>query len=123
MKDLERLFKALGQETRLRILFLLRDQELCVCELENILGLSQPAISQHLRILKEAQLVTERRMGQWVLYYLHQTNLPDQLNYYLGMMEPGYEGPSPFSKEIERLKQLQEKPIIDHPTRQVYKRK
>ena len=56
-------FKALGEPTRLRIIRLLAQEELCVCELEEILKMSQPRISQHLRVLKQARLVTERKEG------------------------------------------------------------
>jgi len=58
------LFKALGEPTRLRIVRLLAEQELCVCELEEIMEMSQPRISQHLKVLKHAGLVNERREAQ-----------------------------------------------------------
>lgn len=57
-------FKALGEPTRLRIVRMLAEQELCVCELEQIMQISQPRISQHLKILKQAGLVSERKEGQ-----------------------------------------------------------
>lgn len=57
-------FKALGEPTRLRIIKLLSEKELCVCQLEQIMQISQPRISQHLKILKQTGLVTERRDGQ-----------------------------------------------------------
>lgn len=57
-------FKALGEPTRLRIIKLLSEKELCVCELEQIMCISQPRISQHLKILKQTGLVCERREGQ-----------------------------------------------------------
>lgn len=60
--------KALGDKTRLRILALLKSQELCGCELVEILKMTQPSVSQHLRKLKNAKLVKERREGQWVFY-------------------------------------------------------
>ena len=60
----EALFKALGEPTRLQILRLLAEQELCVCDLEEILQISQPRISQHLKVLKQAGLVRERREAQ-----------------------------------------------------------
>lgn len=60
----EVLFKALGEPTRLQILRLLAEQELCVCDLEEILQISQPRISQHLKVLKQAGLVQERREAQ-----------------------------------------------------------
>lgn len=118
MRDIEKVFRALGQETRLKIMYLLRDQELCVCELEAILGISQSAVSQHLRVLKEANLVTERRMGQWVLYQQNQEQLVQQLTVYLQSMKPGGDAPSVFRDEFQKLRHLMENPIIDHRGRQ-----
>lgn len=60
--------KALGDITRLKILRLLIGREYCVCELARLIGISQPGISQHLRKLKVAGFVTERKNGQWVYY-------------------------------------------------------
>ncbi|MFD2168420.1 ArsR/SmtB family transcription factor [Tumebacillus lipolyticus] len=73
---LEECFKALADKTRLRILALLRSEELCVCELVEILQMTQPAISQHLRKLKNAKLVQERREGQWIFYSLDGSLYP-----------------------------------------------
>jgi ArsR family transcriptional regulator len=67
-----RMFKALGDETRLQILGLLRLRELCVCELTALLPVSQPAVSQHLRRLKEAGLVREQRRSYWTYYALRE---------------------------------------------------
>jgi ArsR family transcriptional regulator, arsenate/arsenite/antimonite-responsive transcriptional repressor len=69
-------YKAMGDKTRLKILALLKSGELCVCELVDALEMSQPSISQHLRKLKNAKLVTERRQGQWVFYSLDGTLFP-----------------------------------------------
>ncbi|MFC4076131.1 ArsR/SmtB family transcription factor [Salinithrix halophila] len=68
--------KAMGDPSRLRMLALLKTEDLCVCELVEILGMSQPAVSQHMRKLKNAQLVKERRRGQWVIYSLDGERLP-----------------------------------------------
>jgi ArsR family transcriptional regulator, arsenate/arsenite/antimonite-responsive transcriptional repressor len=65
-----RLFKALGDETRLRIVALLSHGELCVCHLQEALGLSQPAVSRHLGVLRAAGVVADRRGGKWVYYRL-----------------------------------------------------
>lgn len=69
------LFRALGDETRLEIIGLLAAQgkELCVCELESHFALSQPTISHHLRILREAGVVSAERRGTWVYYALDAT--------------------------------------------------
>lgn len=71
------LFKALADETRLStLLLILMEQELCVCELMTALGESQPKISRHLAQLRQAELVLDRRQGQWVFYRLNPA-LPD----------------------------------------------
>jgi ArsR family transcriptional regulator len=64
------MFRALGDETRLRIVALLVHGELCVCHLEKALGLSQPNASRQLGILKNADIVDSRREGTWVYYGL-----------------------------------------------------
>lgn len=69
MKDLERIFKALADETRLRMLALLFARgELCVCDFIVALAITQSKASRHLRYLANAGLVRDRRDGVWVLY-------------------------------------------------------
>jgi ArsR family transcriptional regulator len=69
MRDLATVFKALGDETRLEILALLaRHGELCVCDLQQVLGIIQSKTSRHLHYLKHAGLLTDRRAGLWVHY-------------------------------------------------------
>ncbi|TFH85541.1 ArsR family transcriptional regulator [Billgrantia azerbaijanica] len=69
--DAVRLFKCLGDETRLMLtLLLLREGELCVCELTHALGESQPKVSRHLAQLRHGGLLNDRRDGQWVYYGL-----------------------------------------------------
>lgn len=70
VKPLTRLFRALGDETRLRIVALLAHGELCVCHIENALGLPQPNVSRQLGILRMAGVVDARRDGTWVYYRL-----------------------------------------------------
>jgi ArsR family transcriptional regulator len=69
-------FKALADETRLKIVILLLNREMCVCELEKILKTTQTKISRHLSILKFTGLVKFRRAGQWVYYSLVDRNDP-----------------------------------------------
>ena len=70
VRPLTKLFRALGDETRLRIVALLSHGELCVCHIERALELSQPNISRHLGILRMAGIVDARRDGTWVYYRL-----------------------------------------------------
>ena len=72
-----RIFKCLADDTRLRIsLLVLREGELCVCELTAALQESQPKISRHLAQLRTCGILEDRRQGQWVYYRLHP-HLPD----------------------------------------------
>jgi ArsR family transcriptional regulator len=66
--DLERFFQALGDRTRLRLVNLMGDQEICVCYFVEILGSPQPKISRHLAYLRRAGIVTARREGKWMHY-------------------------------------------------------
>lgn len=66
--DIERFFQALGDNTRLRLLNLMDDQEICVCYFVEILGGPQPKISRHLAYLRSAGIVEARREGKWMHY-------------------------------------------------------
>ena len=68
--DLAELFKVFGDSTRIRILFVLFEAEVCVCDLAQELNMTQPAISHQLKILKQAKLVRSRREGKSMFYSL-----------------------------------------------------
>ena len=68
--DLGDLFKLFGDTTRIKILYLLFESELCVCAIANLLKMEQSAISHQLKILKDAKLVASRREGKSNIYYL-----------------------------------------------------
>lgn len=75
MDELIKTFKALSDETRLRILKLLEHGELCVCDIVASLYLIQPKISFHLNVLKEAGLIKDRKQGRWTHYSLDESDL------------------------------------------------
>lgn len=75
MKELSSLFKALSDETRLRIVKLLENGELCVCHIVAAVDMSQSRVSFHLKILKAAGLVADRREGKWTHYRLNESDL------------------------------------------------
>ena len=68
--DLAELFKVFGDTTRIRILYALFESELCVCDIAEILRMTQSAISHQLRVLKQARLVRSRREGKQIYYFL-----------------------------------------------------
>ena len=70
LQDLADLFKVFGDPTRIRILYALSGQELCVCDIADVLDMTQSAISHQLRVLKQSRLVKFRRDGKTVFYSL-----------------------------------------------------
>ena len=83
MWELIKVFKALSDDTRMRMLHLLMDGELCVCEIMQALGISQTRASRNLGILRDAGLLKDRRDGQWVHYSLNHEIAAE----YLKLME------------------------------------
>jgi ArsR family transcriptional regulator len=75
MENLLNIFKALSEETRLRVVKLLEGGELCVCDIVAALGMSQPKVSFHLNALKEAGIVKDRKQGRWTHYSLDESDL------------------------------------------------
>lgn len=68
MRDLIKALKALSDPNRMRIMKMLQRREMCVCQLAEVLGISQPSVSRHMRVLLEADLVSSRREGTWIHY-------------------------------------------------------
>lgn len=91
-EDLSRMFKALGDPVRLRLLSLITsaDREVCVCDLTSAIGLTGPTISHHLKVLREAGLVVADRRGTWV----HYSSRPEQLTRLAALLECPAEPPS-----------------------------
>lgn len=81
--DLAELFKVFGDSTRIKILYVLFESELCVCDIAQLLGMTQSAVSHQLRILKNSKLVKFRREGKTVFYALDDDHVRSILS--LGM--------------------------------------
>src|SRR5512143_1262072 len=75
MEELITVFKALSDETRLRIIKLLERGELCVCDITAALDMIQPNVSFHLSTLKEAGLIKDRKQGKWIHYSINEKDL------------------------------------------------
>jgi ArsR family transcriptional regulator len=84
-----RLFHALADETRLHIVEKLRSGELCVCDLTESLGVAQSRLSFHLKTLKDAGLVRDRREGRWVYYSLDPEHLASLQDYLADLSRDG----------------------------------
>lgn len=80
LNDLADLFKVFGDTTRIKILYVLLQSEMCVCDLAEMLGMTQSAISHQLRVLKQMKLVKNRREGKTVFYSLADGHIQTILN-------------------------------------------
>ncbi|CAN5656346.1 hypothetical protein BH24ACI2_BH24ACI2_03770 [soil metagenome] len=76
LADMENLFLALADKTRLRLLNLMREDEICVCYFSEVLGESQPKVSRHLAYLRNAGIVSARREGKWMHYQIEMPENP-----------------------------------------------
>jgi ArsR family transcriptional regulator len=75
MRELVKVFKAIADKNRIRILKMLQHKKMCVCELSAVLGVSQPSVSRHLSLMKDAGLVKDERNGPWIDYGLCEENI------------------------------------------------
>ena len=104
------LFSSLANDTRLRcLMLLLRQGELCVCELTHALGISQPHVSRHLALLRESGLVADRRAGLWV-YYRINPDLPDWVTSVLRETFSGVEKQPLFQSDARLLREMPNRP-------------
>jgi len=83
------LFKALGDETRAKILFCLTQEELCVCDVANVMEMSVQAVSHHLRLLRATKLVKYRREGKLAFYSLDDTHVANLIREGLAHVHEG----------------------------------
>ncbi|MEJ2307061.1 MAG: metalloregulator ArsR/SmtB family transcription factor [candidate division WOR-3 bacterium] len=79
MEKVVKMLGALSDMTRLKIYLLLLEDELCVCELENILDIEQSRISHGLRVLREADLVDSQREGKWIIYFANPKAVENEI--------------------------------------------
>ncbi len=99
MKDFIKVMKALSDVNRVKIVKLLQQKVMCVCELQSVLCVSQPTVSKHLKILEEAGLVAFRKEGQWVNYFLENCKDSPYVTCLLGNLQHWLED----EPEIEAL--------------------
>jgi len=102
IKDIEGLYKVLGDENRLKILFLLMEKgEACVRDIQRVLNVAQPTVSRHLGYLKKMGIVTEGRRGRWN-YYSVEKHQPEIVKYQLNALKTA-QYRRIFLEELHRL--------------------
>lgn len=108
MEQLAQFFKALSDETRLRIVLLLTHGELCVCDIMAVLGQPQSKVSRHLAYLKHSGLTQSRRVGVWMHYWLDESSRTIQRSLIHHLKEKLSRLP-PFRTDMEKLLELKRK--------------
>lgn len=103
MRAFVNLTKALADATRLRLLLALRRQELCVCQLTELLGLAPSTISRHLSILYQAGLVDARKEGRWMFYSLPGKEAPAAAREAIDWVNDSLRDDSRIAKDARRL--------------------
>ena len=106
MRLLVRTTKALADENRIRILGALGQQELCVCQVIELLGLAPSTVSKHLSILKNARLVDSRKQGRWMHYRIAEKDAPGPVTAALEWVFQSLDGTRQFAADRQRLEEI-----------------
>ncbi len=112
MEELAQLYKALSEEMRLRIMMLLTQGELCVCDIQAVLDEPQSKVSRHLAYLKHSGLVSSKRVGVW-MHYLIKNSADKTCMAQLAFMEEKLSTLPQFSADRKKLKQFQKEKGCD----------
>jgi ArsR family transcriptional regulator, arsenate/arsenite/antimonite-responsive transcriptional repressor len=107
MIELVKAFKTLSDETRIRIINLLLERECCVCEVMQVLDISQTRASRNLNLLYGAGFLEVRREGIWAYYSVDKSNLQEYLSVLLNAIELGLTNNKVTSLDREHLKEAQ----------------
>ncbi|HBG47389.1 MAG TPA: transcriptional regulator [Deltaproteobacteria bacterium] len=106
MKSTMSLLKAVADDKRVRILFALCPNELCVCQITAVLGLAPSTVSRHLSILHEAGLVTMRKRGKWVYYSLSGRDAPKNVRELLKWVKASAKDSEEVRRDVKKLKKI-----------------
>ena len=107
MRDLVKAFKALSDETRLRILNLLLERECCVCEVMQALDISQTRASRNLSALYDAGFLKLRKDGLWSLYSMDEESMKEYFSFLVDAVQKGLEGNEVSAQDRGRLKKAE----------------
>ncbi len=105
-RQVVKLFKALGDPNRIRIIKMLEERDLCVCEVREILDLSNSTVSKHLSILHDAGLITQTKEGKWVNYGLNSKSDIDMVRSVISMLKSSLLDDDVIRKDSEFVKKV-----------------
>ncbi len=111
LREFTSIAKAIADENRIRILASLKDCELCVCQIVELLGLAPSTVSKHLSILKQAYLVDSRKDGRWTYYSRPLGNISPAVEVSLAWIDRSLVGDSTIRDDARSLKIILKKPL------------
>ena len=111
MRNLVELVKALGDESRMRALYALKDGELCVCQLIALLELAPSTVSKHLSILRSARLVDSRKEGRWMYYSLSREFRTPAAGRILALLFKDMESTKRIAEDRKLLKKIDDEGV------------
>ena len=103
MRYLVKIFKALSDTNRIRILKMLQVRPLCVCEISDVLGLANSTVSKHLSILKDTDFITDRKENKWVIYNLNRTTLENYVRDIIPLMQEWLPNDSTVRRDVDKV--------------------
>ena len=106
MKEMVKVFKAVADPNRIRILKMLQQKKMCVCELSAVLGITQPSVSRHLSMLRDAGLVRDERDSQWINYELCEEKVNKYAPVLMGHIRKWINEDPRISRDAAMLKTL-----------------
>lgn len=106
MRELMAVLKALADENRVRILGAVRQRELCVCQIVELLGLAQSTVSKHVSILHQARLVESRKEGRWMYYRAADADSPVEARQIAALVTELLSRTSEAGEDMKRMKRI-----------------
>lgn len=104
MRNLVKVFKALSDSNRIRILKMLEERHLCVCEITEVLQLASSTVSKHLSILRNAELILDEKDGKWVNYCLNQEQMEEYVQQILPLIKSWLPNDNIIKQDKEKVK-------------------
>lgn len=106
MREVVKIFKALSDPNRLRIIKMLQIRPLCVCEITDILQLATSTVSKHLSILRDSELITDEKDGKWVNYHLNHSTTDEYVSKLLPLLEKWLPDDNTIRQDAEKVKSV-----------------
>lgn len=103
MREYVKIFKALSDANRLRILNMLQVRPLCVCEMQNVLKLAPSTVSKHLSILRDAGFIYDVKENKWVNYYIESDTSEEMIKSLLALLQNNIPSQAQAAKDRERV--------------------